>query len=452
WGPGAGLAQDGNKRDQKIIAPTRNSEEVFFSDTSPQTSPQSTGASVFLSPTFSKKLKHSRSWSTKSLQIQEPHHSRGLGSVDESDEWAEKKVDRLSPLSYDHTKFYKRMVSSKDSRELSSPKKTGETFPKAKEQHTSLKMTGSQAQGAAVAVSRSIMPPMSNTKIPTVRSDKAQAGPQVVSTLHCAMQQQGQAGPQVVSILHRAGQQQDQAGPQVVSTSQCAGQQGQAGPQVVSTLQRAGHQRGQAGPQVVSTLHRAGQQQGQAGLQVVSTLQRTGHQQGHHRRLKDSSRKESLGTELKNSERENQDMRRYTIGSGERPSFEKESFKRRVRGESHPHRTLPIKESETCGNKDLEHKDVNGKSKPTENKKVSKETNKRDSLSFFKDIWSRKDSPTERKERKGKSSNSKEDFVASTTIIQGSSQSPKGSVSPGPWRVPNSVKILTEQEVFRDPL
>ncbi|XP_017264278.1 membrane-associated guanylate kinase, WW and PDZ domain-containing protein 3 isoform X3 [Kryptolebias marmoratus] len=355
--PGAGLAQDGNRRHQKVITPTRYSEEVFLSDTSPQPSPRSPGASVFLSPTFSGKQKHSRSWSTKSMQVHDPRHSRGLGSVEESDEWAEKKVDRLSPLSYDHTKFYKRSASTKDSRELSSPKKTGETFPKAKEQHPSPKTTVNPAQGAAV--SRSRMPPTSNTKIQSVRSDKAQAGPQ-----------------------------------------------------------------------------------------VISPLQHAGHQQVHHRRIRDSSSKESLGIEHKNSERENRDIRRYTIGSGERPSLDKETFKRRVAGESHPQR-------ERSRNKDSEHRDVNGKSKSktAESRTTSKgTTNKRDSLSFFKDIWSRKDSQTEKKEKKGKSFNSKEDFVASTNNIPGSSQSPKGSVSPGPWRVPSSAKILTEEEVFRDPL
>uniref|UniRef100_A0A1A8FH74 Membrane-associated guanylate kinase, WW and PDZ domain-containing protein 3 n=1 Tax=Nothobranchius korthausae TaxID=1143690 RepID=A0A1A8FH74_9TELE len=319
------------------------------------------GASVFLSPTFSRRLKHVHSWSAKSLQGPEPRHSRGLGSVEESDEWAEQKVERLSPLSYDQTKVYKRTLSTKDSRELSSPKKTGETFPKAKEQHHSPKQAECRAQGATLTRSRMA----SNAKTQTLRSEK-----------------KPQTGPQV-------------------------------------------------------------------------ELQRTEHQPVCHRRLKDSSSRESLGNELKNGDRGNVQTRRYTIGSGERPSLDNESFKRRVAGEAHPHRTPIMRQSDKSRHKNSEIRDAEGKRKPAENQDTSKSTSsKRDSLSFLKDLWSKKDSVVTPKEAKGRerTSISKEDFVASTNSIPGSLQTTKGPASPRPWKVPSSAKILTEEEVFRDPL
>ncbi|XP_012720561.2 membrane-associated guanylate kinase, WW and PDZ domain-containing protein 3 isoform X1 [Fundulus heteroclitus] len=369
--PGAGLAPDGNRRHPKLISSASYPEEVFLSGTSPQYPPYPTGASVFFPPTLSSKLKHSRSGSTKSLQGHELRHSRGLGSLEESDEWAEKKTNRLSPLLYDQTQFSRRTRSTNDSRELSSPKKTEETFPKAKEQHQSPKRTDGQAEAATL--SRSKMPPTNNSQTQTGNQEKA----------------------------------------------------------------RARHQ-------------------------AVSSLQQTEHQQGHHWRLKDSSSRESLGNENKNGEMGTPQFRRYTLGneSRTRPGLERERFKR-SEGVFLRHRTLSVtaRESDTGRNKDPEPRDVNGS--PAENKSVSKgAVNKRDSLSFFKDLWSRKDSaasPQETKVRERKSfifkeRHNKEDSVASTDSIAGTTQSQKGSVGPGPWKVPSSAKILTKAEVLRDPL
>ncbi|KAM4587456.1 membrane-associated guanylate kinase, WW and PDZ domain-containing protein 3 isoform 1-T1 [Odontesthes bonariensis] len=355
--PGAGLAQDANRRDQKMISPTSYFEEVFHSDTSPQFSPYPTGASVFVSSPISGKLKHSHSCSTKTLQGREIRRSRGLSLMEGSGEWANKKVDGLPPLSSYHMKFYKRTRPTKDSGELSSPKTTGEIFPKAKEQHHSPKNTAIQAHEAVPSRSRM---PQTHTQSQTVSLKKSQDG-----------------------------------------------------------------------------------------QQVVSTLQHTDHRHSLHGKLKDSSSRESLGNEKKNSEGGNLEIRRCTQEGGERtrPGLEQDRFKRRAVEESHRHRTLSVKvrESEKDKGKDSGHRDVNGKGKPTESKNTSKgPINKRESL-FFQDI----DSPRETKGRKGRSSNSKEDgnkedFVAS--------QSPKGSVSPGPWKVPCSAKILTEAEILCDPL
>ncbi|XP_041835451.1 membrane-associated guanylate kinase, WW and PDZ domain-containing protein 3 isoform X2 [Melanotaenia boesemani] len=370
--PGAGLSQDGNQRDQKLISSKSYSEEVFLSDTSPQHSPYPAGASVFVSPPLSGKLKHTHSCSIKSLPGCEPHRSRGLSSVEEIGKRADMEVERLCPVSHDQMKFYQRPRSTKDSGELSSPKKTGKTFPKAKEQQHSPKKTESQAQEALPSSSRMLQ---THSKINTANPKKSQ------------------------------------------------------------DVQ-----------------------------QVASTLQRTEHQQGLHGRLKDSSSRESLGNEKKNLEDENPKIRRFSQVRRDRarPGREQDSFKRRVAGELHQHRTLPnaIRESEKGKGKDSGYQDVNGKGKPTENRNGSKDIiNKVESL-FFEGMRSRKDSvalPKETKGRESRSSNSKEhsnkeDFVASANSFSGALCSPQGSVSPGPWKVPSFAKILSEEEVLQDPL
>lgn len=355
------------QHDQKRISPTSYSGEVFFSDTSPLSSPYPTGASIFVPAPFSSKLKHSRSWSTKSPQGLRPR-SRGLSSVEESGEWADKEEDRFSPASLEHMNFYKRTRPTKDSRELSSPKKTGETFPKAKEQHHSPKKTQSQAQEETLSRNRT------SQKQTQTRSTSPRKSPQ-------------------------------------------------------------------------------------AGQQMALTLQRAEHQQGPQRRLKDSSSRESLDYEKINGKGGNLEITRYRQGREmegrghrTRPGREQESFKRVV-GESHHHRTSPhtIRESEKGTGKDSGQSGANGKCKSTEDR--SKEAiNKRE--------WSRKGcvvSPREAKGRKdtfsySKEVSSNEDFAASTNSIPATVHSPKGPLSPGPWKVPSSAKILSQAEVLRDPL
>ncbi|KAM9361245.1 membrane-associated guanylate kinase, WW and PDZ domain-containing protein 3 [Symphorus nematophorus] len=368
--PGAGLAQDGSQHDQKLISPTSYSGEVFLSDTSPLSSPYPTGASIFVSSPSSSKLKHSRSWSAISPQGYKPHSGRGLSSVEESGEWAGKEVEeRLSPASPERMNFYKRTRPTKDSkRELSSPKKTGETFPKAKEQHHTPKKTEEETRSRNRA---------SQTK---TRSASPRKSPQ-------------------------------------------------------------------------------------DGRQVASTPQRAEHERGPQRRLKDSSSRESLDNEKKNGKGGNLEIRRYTQGremEGRGASREQESFKRRVVGESHHHRTSPrtVKETEKGAGKDSKQRDANGKS--MEDMKSSKETlNKRDSLLSFKDLWNRKGSVVSPREAKGKEdtlsyskdvSASREGIAASLNSIPGHLQSLKGPLSPGPWKVPSSAKILSQAEVLHDPL
>ncbi|XP_060897093.1 membrane-associated guanylate kinase, WW and PDZ domain-containing protein 3 isoform X1 [Labrus mixtus] len=374
--PGAGLAQDGSQHDQKLISPTSYSGEVFFSDTSSPSSSYPTGASMFVSPPSSSKLKHSRSWSAISPQSLNSRSSRGLSSVEEIGEWADKEVERPSHASLEHLNFYKRTRPIKDSRELSSPKKTGETFPKAKEQHHSPKKTESQAQDEA---------------------------------------------------LSRRRTSQKQAKTRSTSPRKSL----------------------------------------QAGQQVASTVQRTEQQQGPQRRLKDSSSRESLNHEKRNGKGGTLEIRRYSQGKemegrGDRTRSgrEQESVQRRVVEDSQHHRVSPNtgRQAEKGTGKDSRQRDAIGRSKSTKERSTSKEAIiKRESQFSFKDVLSRKGSVVSPKGAEdtytfSKEVRGREDFVASTNSFPGTPQSTKGPLSPGPWKVPSSAKILSAAEVFRDPL
>nr|XP_057910485.1 membrane-associated guanylate kinase, WW and PDZ domain-containing protein 3 isoform X2 [Doryrhamphus excisus] len=134
--PGAGLTQDGS---QKRISPSNYTGEVFFPDTSPLSSSYSTGASIHVSPPYSGRLKHSRSWSATSPRDLRRHSSKALSSVEEQDEWrGDKEMETAE-----------KTTSMKERRELSSPKKAAETSHQAKDQPRSPKKTESQAPIAA---------------------------------------------------------------------------------------------------------------------------------------------------------------------------------------------------------------------------------------------------------------------------------------------------------------
>ncbi|XP_034441295.1 membrane-associated guanylate kinase, WW and PDZ domain-containing protein 3-like isoform X2 [Hippoglossus hippoglossus] len=377
--PGAGLAQDGSQRDQKFISPTSYSSEVFFSDTSPLTSPYSAGASIFVSPPSSSKLKHSSSWSSLSPQGLKPRSSsgsgsRGLSSVEESDEGADREVRRLSPSSPEHVKFYKRTRPTKDYRELSSPKKTGETFPKAKEQ------------------------------------------------LHSPTKMESRAREEVLS------------------------------------RNRTSHTQTKAESTIV-------RKPSQAGQPPASTLQ----QRGPQLRFKDSSSRESLNHEKKNGNGGGLETRRYSQGKemevrAEKMRHEQVSFKRRVAGETLRLRSSPhaARDNEKGTGKDSGRPDANDKSKPPgETSRCRETTNgKRETLLSFKDAQGRKVSVVSPREAKGRQDafsrcrddGSKDNFVVSVNSVPGTPQSPEGPISPGPWKVPSSARILSKAEVLREPL
>lgn len=366
-----------DRHDQKVISPTSYSTEVFFSDTSTPSSPHPTGASIFVSSPFSGRLKHSHSWGTLSPKGLKPRCGRGLSSVEESAEWVEKEVEMHFSAPPEHLNFYKRTRPAKDSRELSSPKKTEETFPKAKEQHHTPKEAESQAQEGTPSASRT-----------------------------------------------------------------------------AKSRTRTGSTSSRMSPQ--------------AWQQVAPTLQHADHQQAPLRRLKDSFSRESLDHEKKNGKAGNIEIRRYsqereTDARGERtrPGHEQEGFKRRTGGESQHHRTSPhvVREAGKGAGKDSKLRDTNEKT--TEARNLSKEaSNKRDSLLTLKDTLRRKGSVVSQREAKGreetfshsKEVNAKDGTVASVNSIPETLPSPKGPLSPGPWKVPSSAKILSQAEVLRDPL
>ncbi|XP_054639271.1 membrane-associated guanylate kinase, WW and PDZ domain-containing protein 3-like isoform X2 [Dunckerocampus dactyliophorus] len=136
--PGAGLTQDGSP---KHISPSNYTREVFFSDTSPLSSPYPTGASILVSPPYSSRLKHSRSWSATSPRDLRRHSSKALSSVEEQDEWrGDKEVE-----------MPERTTSMKERREQSSPKKAAETSPQAKDQPRSPRKTIANDSQAPIA-------------------------------------------------------------------------------------------------------------------------------------------------------------------------------------------------------------------------------------------------------------------------------------------------------------
>ncbi|XP_029907895.1 membrane-associated guanylate kinase, WW and PDZ domain-containing protein 3 [Myripristis murdjan] len=372
--PGAGLAQDNSQRDQKLISPTSFSREVFVSDTSPLSSPFSTGASIFVSSPSSSELKESPRWSTLSPTGLKPRSNRGSGSMEGSGEWAHKQIERLSPTTPEHFTFYKRTRPTKDYKELSSPKKTGETFSKAKEHSHSLKKTESKTQGAE-------------------------------------------------QFKNRRTQTQAKARPMSPRMSP------------------------QAGPAL--------------------TLQRAEHQQGPPRRLKDLPSRESLNHEKSDCKRVNSEIRKSTQrmeerGERSRLACERDNVNKRVvMAESQHHRPIPhtAKQSEKGAGRDSGQRDTAGKNKNMEKTTdISKVTMRKRETGSIKDTRSKTESVVSPKGVKGmddlfsycKEDRGKEDSVAISSI-PGMPQSPKGPISPGPWKVPSSAKILSQAEVLRDP-
>lgn len=174
--------------DQKLISPVSQSGEVFFSETSPTSCPHPTGSSIFVYSPLSSNLKHSRSWSTISPQGRRLRSSRGLSSVEEGGERTDRGVEKLSSASLENITFHKRTRPTKDPRELSSPKKTGETLSKAKEQHHSPKKTESEALEVKPRRSRTSL-----TQSPPSASPgkHPQAGQQAASSRQRVEHQQG---------------------------------------------------------------------------------------------------------------------------------------------------------------------------------------------------------------------------------------------------------------------
>ncbi|XP_055018192.1 membrane-associated guanylate kinase, WW and PDZ domain-containing protein 3-like [Boleophthalmus pectinirostris] len=366
--PRAGLAQDSSPRDPKVISPplSYSEGEVFFSDSSPLSSPYSTsGASVYASSHLSGKLKHSRSWSTNvsvpGISNSRISNPRTLTSVDEASEWADNEAEPLSPRSSEQVPFYSRARPGKDASKLTSPKKTVDT-PKAKEQHPR---------------------PKNTTNVQEVAPIRKNTSPTRTKTAN------------------------------IKKTSPPGKQQG-----------------------ALTPLHH--------------DLQQT-------KGLKEFSSKESLDFEKRNGNLAIRGLAREMEGKGggERTmaGHKQESFKRRVGGVTHHHRTAPNVNKHRDRDNRTDSGLRDGKMKTSEGNSIRKEI-KRESPSSFKDLLKGKksvDSPSESKER-GASHFKEGSQELSVASVPGTPQSPKGPISPGPWKVPSSAKILSEAEVLRDPL
>ncbi|XP_072308316.1 membrane-associated guanylate kinase, WW and PDZ domain-containing protein 3-like isoform X1 [Eucyclogobius newberryi] len=192
-----------------------------------------------------------------------------------------------------------------------------------------------------------------------------------------------------------------------------------------------------------------------ANQQEVPAPQQHGRQQD--RGLKDFSSKESLDHEKRNGNLEIRGLPRETErkGGGERTmeGHKQESFKRRVGGVKHHHRTAQNVNKQRTGDSrtDSGHKDA--KMKLSEDINTRKEI-KRESPLSFKDIFKGKKSVDSPRESKGRDMFHFKEGGQGLSIasVTETPHSPKGPISPGPWKVPSSAKILTEAEVLRDPL
>lgn len=349
------------QRDQKIISsPTSYSREVFYSDTSPLSSPHPTGASAFVSsPSHPGRLKHSHSLVATCPKGLAPR-SRGLSSVEERDERAEAETERRSSASLAQMKFYKRTRSVKESRELSSPKKTEETFPKAKEQHHAPQKSAIQAQKVTAGKNGTTTQSMSSVK-PT------QAAKQSSSS---------------------AGQQDPQSRFKVVPSEVHGKTNGRGG-----SLEVRRHPR-ERGPE--------------------AAVERT------------------------------------------RPGSEQNTLRTRTERGSLHQRAPPctVKEAETGAGKSSRQRD--SKQKAAEVRSASQEQNNN------RDKDARKQSsaavlPREAQARQetrpcSKDNSGKEMVTVSIDSIPEAVRSPKGTLSPGPWKTPSSAKILSHAEVLQDPL
>lgn len=191
-----------------------------------------------------------------------------------------------------------------------------------------------------------------------------------------------------------------------------------------------------------------------ANQQEVPPPQRRGPQQA--RGLKEFSSKESVDLEKKNGNLEIRELAREIEGKrGEERTMadhKQESFKRRVGGVTHYHRTAQnTNKQRDRDRKDSGHRDA--KLKSSEDSNTKKEI-KRESPTSFKGILKGKRPVDFPREAKGRDTSHSKEGSQELSVVsaQGTPHSPKGPISPGPWKVPSSAKILTEAEVLGDPL
>lgn len=274
------------------------------------------------------------------------------------------EAERRCSASLAQMKFYKRTRSVKEPRELSSPKKTEETFPKAKEQHHTPQQSAIQAPKVTAGKNGTTTTRSASSVKPT------QAGKQSSSSL-------GQRDP----------------------------------------LSRS--------KDVPSEAH--GKRNGRGGnLEVRRHPQERGPE---------------------------------AAGERTRPSSEKNTQRERTdRGSLHQ-RAPPraVQEAEMGAGKSSRQREANHKAADVQG--ASKEQN--NNRDPHKDTPKQRSAVVPQREaqgRQGTLSHSKDDSSkgsrrnASVNSIPEAMQSPKGTLSPGPWKTPSSAKILSHAEVLRDPL
>lgn len=348
------------QRDQKIISPTSYSREVFYSDTSPLSSPHPTGASAFVSSSsHSGRLKHSHSLVATSPKGLTPR-SRGLSSVEERDERAGAETERRPSASLAQMKFYKRTRSVKESRELSSPKKTEETFPKAKEQHHTAQKSAIQAQ-------------------------KVTAGKTGTTTQSTSSVKPTQAGQQSSSS---PGQPDPQSRLKVVPSEAHGKTNGRGGSLEVRRRPQ------ERGPEATVERTRPGSDQ--------NTPRKRTERGSLHQRVPPCTVKEAQTGAGKSS--------------GQRDSKQRAALVRRTSQEQNNNRDTDVRKQPSAA---VLPREARGR---------------RDTLPYSKD------------------DSGKETASVSINSIPEAMQSPKGTLSPGPWKTPSSAKILSHAEVLQDPL
>uniref|UniRef100_A0AAV2M782 Uncharacterized protein n=1 Tax=Knipowitschia caucasica TaxID=637954 RepID=A0AAV2M782_KNICA len=188
--------------------------------------------------------------------------------------------------------------------------------------------------------------------------------------------------------------------------------------------------------------------------QEVITLQQNDRRQA--RGLKNVSSRESL-EESRNGNLDSgglaREMEKKIGGERTMVGHKQESFKRRVGRVTHHNRTAQNVNThrDAYSRTDSGHKDAKMKTSRDSSSRKEIKTEMSSSLKDIARVRKPVDVPRESKGREtfDFKEGSREQCVAA---VPGTPHSPKGPISPGAWKVPSSAKILSEAEVFRDPL
>lgn len=130
-----------------------------------------------------------------------------------------------------------------------------------------------------------------------------------------------------------------------------------------------------------------------------------------------------------------------------RPGSDQNALRKRTEGGS-LHQRAPVREAQTGAGKSSRQRE--SKQKAAEVRSASQEQNN----NRGKDVRKQPSAavlPREAQERRETLPYPKDKVVVTNSNPE-AMQSPKGTLSPGPWNTPSSAKILTHAEVLQDPL